>query len=94
MNPPAKPVINITNDQDKISISWTHQDEKDVFRWVVYHQYGNEWTYTLLNQKQHQLTIDKYRTINNTKTELERISVTAVDRTGNESERSEITIIK
>jgi hypothetical protein len=91
---PAKPVINIINDQDKITISWTHPDEKDVFRWVVYHQYGNEWTYTLLDRKKKELTLDKYRVANNTKLGLEKISVTAVDRTGNETERSEVAINK
>lgn len=69
-------------------IKWQAKDEKDVFKYVVYTQYGSTWTYRTLNAKSTFFQVPKVAEINpKTKAtaNLKAIKVTAVDRTGNES---------
>ncbi|HNU14622.1 MAG TPA: hypothetical protein PKI55_09155, partial [Chitinophagaceae bacterium] len=87
----AAPTIT-TNKSDKISISWSHPDEKDVFRWVVYYKYGNNWNYIILNRNDRSYSLNNSIEINKTTVILKQIAVTAIDRTGNESVRKEITV--
>jgi len=48
-------------------------------------QYGNSWTYQIFNRNDKQTTIPIK---NNSKATLQKIAVTAVDRTGNESDKA------
>lgn len=89
---PASPNVNVATEPEKVKISWTHPEEKDVFRWVIYHQYGNEWSYTIVNHNVRSIDINKVKTANNNRGELKKVSVTAIDRTGNESHRNEIDL--
>ncbi len=82
---PAAPVVVVNEKNDEVILSWTHPDEKDVFRWVVYHQYGNNRTWTILNRNDRTLSLKKTTGENAAKAVLTKIAVTAVDRTGNES---------
>jgi uncharacterized lipoprotein YddW (UPF0748 family) len=75
---------------DSVRISWTHADEKEVFHWVVYQQYGSSWTYTILNRNDRSIVIPRTGGGGKQPAALKRIAVTAVDRTGNESDRSEV----
>jgi uncharacterized lipoprotein YddW (UPF0748 family) len=79
---PAAPVVETTSQQTQLKISWTHPKEKEIFKWVVYYQYGTKWGYTILNRND--------RFLVKPKTGLKRIAVTAVGRTGNESPLREI----
>ena len=47
---PAAPAVKVEQDEDMVNISWTHADEKDVFHWVVYYQYGKTWSYRIMNR--------------------------------------------
>lgn len=89
---PAAPSVSITTHTEKMKISWTHLDEKDVFRWVIYYQYGNIWHYQILNQNDRSLAL--YRTTGSGASiqKLNKIIVTAVDRTGNESDKKEVPV--
>jgi uncharacterized lipoprotein YddW (UPF0748 family) len=87
-NPPSSPSVTTTNTSGNLSVTWSHTDAKDVFRWVVYHQYGSTWTYTILNRNDRSFNLN----ILNGKNALTKIAVTAVDRVGNESERREIMV--
>jgi hypothetical protein len=75
--------------EDKINISWQHPHENNVFRWVVYFKYGNDWNYQILNRKDraHELK----RTSGEKLIPLSRIAVSAVNRVGNESKLAEIS---
>jgi uncharacterized lipoprotein YddW (UPF0748 family) len=88
---PEKPRVT-TGKSDKLTISWTHPDEKDVFRWVVYYQYGNNRSYTILNRNERSYSLSNSIEVNKTTVPLKSVAVTAVDRTGNESSRSEIVL--
>jgi uncharacterized lipoprotein YddW (UPF0748 family) len=86
---PAAPVVTMDSKDDNITINWTHPDDKDVFQWVVYYKYGNNWNYSILGKLNHFTVLKKTITDKNIK--LNMIAVTAVDRTGNESAVQVIT---
>ena len=88
---PEAPKVT-TAKTEKLTINWTHPDEKDVFRWVVYYKYGNSWSYTILNRNDRSYNLSNSIEVNKTTVPLKQIAVTAVDRTGNESNRAEISI--
>ncbi len=81
-----------TSKTDKLTISWSHPDERDVFRWVVYFKYGNNWNYTILNRNERSFTLNLGTEVNKKIVDLKEVAVTAVDRTGNESTRNQIAI--
>lgn len=81
---PVAPSVVADQPEDKVQIKWSHTDEKDVFRWVVYCRYGNNWTYRILNRSDRMLEVDAHDGRN----KLKEVAVTAVDRTGNESVRA------
>jgi uncharacterized lipoprotein YddW (UPF0748 family) len=83
---PEAPSVKVEQQDTLMNISWTHAQETDVFRWVVYYQYGKNWSYRVLNRGDHTLQI---KTLQG-KNKLNAVSVAAVDRMGNESVRSEI----
>lgn len=85
-----------TEDRDTdLLIKWIAKDEKDVFKYVVYTQYGDKWIYRTLNAKSGFFQVNKIAEVNpKTKAtaKLKSIKVTAVDRTGNESEGEVIVL--
>jgi uncharacterized lipoprotein YddW (UPF0748 family) len=87
---PLPPMVATEKKEDRITINWTHPDQKDVFRWVVYYQYGNAWNYTILNRNE--LSFELRRTSGEKSVPLNRIVVTAVDRVGNESEQKQVMV--
>lgn len=94
---PASPVTETAIVGDSLNISWSHSDEKDVFRWVVYYKYGTQWDYTILNSTERSIKLQRSLLLmptavqkeagntSSTRITLNGIAVTAVDRTGNES---------
>jgi hypothetical protein len=80
---PDAPTVTTTKQGDSLAISWTHNNAADIFRWVLYYRYGNSWSYQLLNRKDSSAQVALLTGTNNTP--LAQIAVTAVDRTGNES---------
>ncbi len=88
---PVMPIITTVAQDSLINIKWQHPDEKDVFQWVVYFQYGTKWDYQILNRKERIFQISKMSA--DKKNTLTHVAVTAVDRMGNESRRREIQLI-
>jgi len=89
---PSSPGVTITDENETVKISWTDPKEKDVFRYVVYYLYGNRWDYQILNGNARELSLMKTNVVRtntalSTTQTLKNIIVTAVDRTGNESEK-------
>ncbi|MBI5858210.1 MAG: family 10 glycosylhydrolase [Sphingobacteriales bacterium] len=89
---PQPPVVSTKSENDFLKIEWTHLDEQDVFCWVVYHKYNNRWTYNILTRNKRSISMKKVVGENAQKQILNSIIVTAVDRTGNESEKKEIVL--
>lgn len=84
---PAAPVVQTKQTGDTVVVQWTHPNEPDVFRWVVYYQHGSRWNYTIVNRKERSVILKPIEG----KNKLNRVMVTAVDRTGNESEQHALT---
>ena len=99
--PPLAPKLETSIVGDSLlAISWTHENPTDVFRWVVYYKYNNAWEYTILNAQERSIALPLSRAvlerprarrgdqaIAQTRIEsLSNIAISAVDRTGNESE--------
>ncbi len=83
---PATPRVSMETQADKVKVSWTHNDEAAVFRWVVYYEYGSQKKYLILNRKDRSVLLDRFSTSSaNEKLTVSNIVVTAVDRLGNES---------
>jgi len=82
---PAVPSITINKTTDSLQISWTHNDAMHVFRWVIYYKYGNTWNYQICNRNDRNLSISLTGGTDKAPLSLNSIAVTAVSRTGNES---------
>lgn len=82
---PEPPAVTSSRSPDSLQISWTHTNPSDVFRWVVYYEYGTTWNYKILNRKERSFAIKLTGGTDKAPLKLNRVAVTAVDRTGNES---------
>ena len=86
---PAAPNASATITGDSTMITWTHINTADVFRWVVYHKYGNTWSYKIVNRNERSIKLPNTVSNGQQKSALSNWMVTAVDRTGNESSKTE-----
>ncbi|MEZ4970345.1 MAG: family 10 glycosylhydrolase [Flavobacteriaceae bacterium] len=90
-DPPAQPSLQVKKNEANIAISWKHDNEFEVFRWVLYYQYrGKKWEYMILNRRTMSHILPLHR--ENDTAPVTKIGLTAVDRTGNQSEFFEINI--
>ncbi|MFN2458508.1 MAG: glycoside hydrolase family 10 protein [Chitinophagaceae bacterium] len=89
---PREPDVSVDNKEDSVLITWSHPEEKDVFRWVVYYQYGTIWNYEIFNRKDSSFNLQNYS--GEKRIPLNSVVVTAVDRVGNESRFKTINVIK
>jgi uncharacterized lipoprotein YddW (UPF0748 family) len=88
---PGVPAASINRQGDVVNITRTDNDA-DVFRWVVYYKYNNTWNYRILNRNEKIFSLPLSKTDGKTVQTLNRIAVSAVDRTGNESVLKETEI--
>jgi uncharacterized lipoprotein YddW (UPF0748 family) len=91
---PQAPVAQAAVQGDQVHITWSHPDEKNVFRWVVYYQYGSTWTYQVLNRGDRSLEVPRYSRQKAGQAVLNEVRVSAVDRTGYEGEKTLITVVQ
>ncbi len=86
---PSVPEVTVSSD----SVTWKHEDEADVFRWVVYIKRGDVWTYEICNSDCRSFTIaQEIGEDGAVAMPVTDIAVSAVDRTGNESVRAFVKI--
>ncbi len=86
IKPPA-PLVKFMYNTEDISINWETNDE-NTFKWVLYFQYDDKWDYKILNRFEKNASLLK--TILDTTGKintLKNIIVSAVDRTGIESDQ-------
>lgn len=86
---PDKPIVTVAPNNQMLQIRWNHPDKTDVFKWVVYFKYGDKWNYKIMNRND--TNLDIMVAINKSATSKDKLlltafGVTAIDRTGNESE--------
>lgn len=85
---PQKPIVTVVPNGSLLNIQFNHPNISDVFRWVVYTKYGDKWSYRILNKKDKFLAVNASIEAVNGKVKnlLMAFAVTAIDRTGNESD--------
>jgi len=97
--PPSQPIMETKFQGEELTINWNHDNPKDVFRWVVYYKFADEWKYKIASRNSRSITIPVVEIKElNSKSEVENgekvemieqyvteIAVSAVDRVGNES---------
>ena len=81
---PAAPVVVPEPNGEVIKLTWVPGDDQEVFKWVAYFKHGDTWNYKILNRDASSFNVSKY--IGSKKVPVEAVAITAVDRTGNESE--------
>ncbi len=91
---PEKPIVTVAPVAGKLRIYWNHPEKTDVFKWVVYFKYNNKWTYKVMTRKDSEIDVlPGIITANGiAQNVLQAFGVTAIDRTGNESEFHEHTM--
>lgn len=92
---PAAPTVRATRSASGIVVRWEHPDPEDVFRWVVSSRAAEEWSYRIVGRQERQAliphpAIDSLGVMAGEQAadslvRIDRIAVSAVDRTGNES---------
>ena len=84
--PPA-PIVKFINNTSDILVSWETNDN-NTFKWVLYFQYDNNWEYRILSKQQINATLNKKMLdASGKEIMLKNIIVSAIDRTGNESDQ-------
>lgn len=85
---PEPPVVVSEIKGDMLELSWVPRGDEHAFHYVVYYTYGDSWNYRILDHNEKSICLS--RVLN--ETPLHSIAVTAVDRTGNESDFKEIEL--
>lgn len=86
---PAAPQVAFNANGSDVTVNWQHPSKKDIFQWVVHYMYNGVWNYKILSKDEHTLILPKK--VN--EHQLTHIGVTAVDRTGTQSEFVEKQVI-
>lgn len=90
--PPAAPQASSKVVGDSVIVSWSHPDTGDIFQWVVYYRYRDTWLYQILNAGTRSCSLPVIAPGNHSLPKLQAILVSAVDRSGNESGCSRLTV--
>ncbi|MFD2517338.1 glycoside hydrolase family 10 protein [Salinimicrobium flavum] len=80
--PPKAPEVELELTRDLVNLSWDHEEEQDIFRWVVHYKYKGAWKYRILGRNARTLSLPREPSGDG----LTHVGVTAVDRSGNQSE--------
>ena len=89
---PDAPTVVTEIIENKVMIKWENLDPEEVFRWVVYYEYAGVWNYEILNRTFNSFELSQYLNKKDQKNPLTNIGVTAIGRTGNESDFIEMAI--
>ncbi len=106
---PSPPDIMVSEENDSIRISWSHNKSGDISNWVVYGKYGPVWKHNIYGRYHNSGLMPAY-TVNTALLEqtdqgsirdvadviipLDSIAVTVADRYGNESSVEKKAVIK
>lgn len=82
---PETPQVETSINNDRLQLNWTYPGSEEIFRWVVYFKYeGGNWDYKILNGELNSYSLQYV--VGDKKKKMEQVGITAVDRTGNQSE--------
>ncbi|WP_231576907.1 hypothetical protein [Sphingobacterium sp. IITKGP-BTPF85] len=80
-NPMLKPTLLLTAEKDFVFAKWQHKQVDQVYHWILYCNYGGEWSYEIFDPS---VTAKQLAKSKNGK-KLQYVAVKAVDRLSNES---------
>ncbi|MFD0977269.1 glycoside hydrolase family 10 protein [Salinimicrobium gaetbulicola] len=91
---PLSPSVVPTVEVQSVNVNWVPKSESEkAFRYVVYFKYAESWSYKIFNRKTYETKFSRFiEKKDGEKVYLSAIAVTAVDRSGNESEFLEIKL--
>lgn len=78
----TKPTINYTQAGTNVMLQWSSSTPENVYKWLVYTQYGNEWEMEIVERQVISKSVAKTKNGKN----LNTIAIKAVDRLSNESD--------
>jgi uncharacterized lipoprotein YddW (UPF0748 family) len=84
--PPEAPEVKTTKQQDQLEISWKPTGKEEPFLWVLYTKKDGNWSYEILPSAERTATKDLKENA------ITGVAVSAVDRTGNESEKMMVKV--
>ncbi len=90
-SPLEKPSLHINKRDKEVEFSWSHENEFDVFRWVLYYKMdAKPWQYQILNRRTKSIVLP----LTDEKLASGKIKagLTAVDKSGNQSEFFELRV--
>lgn len=89
---PAAPDVTTTSQSDTLVVNWSSGND-ETFRWVLYYRYESKWEYLVFDKDTRSAFLKTARSKGSGDAiPLKEIMVTAIGRTGNESEQKRITI--
>lgn len=84
-----KPMLELTIEDFQIKANWKINPNENLAHWILYKKYGDTWETEILAPEMNMSEINKMKGSQN----LEIIAVRAVDRIGNESEYTALSVI-
>lgn len=89
-SPPSKPLLKVDNGRQELTFTWSHPKDEEVFRWVLYFKdVENNWNHAVLPRDARSF---KFGRNESGYGQIVEVGLTAVDRTGNQSEFYSINI--
>ncbi len=61
--PPLAPCLEIDIKNDSIFVSWSHENDSDVFRWITYIERDARWDYHIFNRKDRNYSLSLFEVI-------------------------------
>jgi hypothetical protein len=86
---PQTPAVEQEANDSSIHIRWTFNGGPPVNHWMVYFRYGSSWHYRIMNEHDTGIVLPFYSG-DKMPAKLNRVAVSAIDRTGNESDKKEV----
>lgn len=81
-NPLLQPSLLLTKKPGSVFAKWLHKQPEQVFLWIAYAQYGEDWEYEILDG----VTTERSFPLEKNGKQLKAVAVKAVDRLSNESD--------
>ncbi len=83
---PAAPSLKLEVANRKVNLHWEHENMQNVFQWVVYYKYRDKWNYKILSRDERSFSLPEYLLGNKDNGSLTSVGITAVNRTGAQSD--------
>ncbi|WP_010228171.1 glycoside hydrolase family 10 protein [Gillisia marina] len=91
---PATPKVKTDLSEDRLEIQWEHENLNNISNWVVYYRSNATWNYKIISRTENSYSLSNFLDKKEQKSPIVSIGVTAISKTGIESDFEEILIRK